>query len=131
MNISSSQKDRIYFLVKDPHWTLLWWVLSQETVQQLTTYHGGKLGHLVLRIYDVTLILFDGKNAHSWFDVEVHSDTDHWYLYIGASNRNYLAEIGYYSAEEQFIACARSHSIYMPREHTCDTIAYDTLTIFL
>lgn len=126
-----SQRDRIYFLVKDPHWTFLWWELSPETVQRVAAQHGGNLGQLVLRIYDVTHILFDGKNAHSWFDVEVDSDTDNWYLDLGESNRNYLAEVGYRGTSGHFTPCARSHSIYLPRKYACDTIAYDTSIISL
>ena len=125
------QKDRIYFLVKDPHWTFLWWQLAPETVQRVAEQNSGQPGQLVLRIYDVTHILFDGSNAHAWFDVDVFFETNYWYLNIGASDRNYLAEVGYRRADGQFTPCARSHSIYLPRDHPSDAGAYETSTILL
>ncbi len=98
-------------------------------MQTVAAQNGGQAGQLALRIYDVTHILFDGTNAHAWFDVDVFFETNYWYLNIGNSDRNYLAEVGYRRPDGQFSACARSHSIYLPRDHASDSDTYAPSTI--
>ena len=47
-----------------------------------------------LRVYDITDVLFDGNNAHSFFDIAV-GGADRWYINVTASNRSYVVEVGY------------------------------------
>ena len=127
--MATTQENHIYFLVKDPHWTFLWWELTQETLQCYAVQNDNTTNQLILRISDVTHIIYDGKNAHSWFDVEVRIKTNHWYLYIGESNRNYVAEIGFRKPDGLYIPYARSHSIYLPRDRACEYTKYNDSTI--
>src|SRR5438045_8528896 len=99
-------RDRIYFLLKDTHWTFIWWEIAEQTLDQflhqrattgsnLSCREGGlSEARLILRVHDVTDIIFDGYNSHSFFDTEVTGNTGHWYLYIPVSNRNYCVEFG-------------------------------------
>jgi hypothetical protein len=125
------QKSRIYFLVKDPHWTFLWWEIPRAAVEQVTARHGSIAERMTLRIYDVTHIIFDGSNAHYSFDLDVSMDTDHWYLNIWASDRNYCAEIGFKSAEGVFFPVVRSNTIYLPRDRPSDSTeeTWSTITV--
>jgi hypothetical protein len=116
-----TNRNRLIFLVKDPHWTFLWWELSPASLRQVIEDQRGDPGQLILRIYDVTHLLFDGQNAHLVFDVELDRSVDHYYLNIWAADRNYLAEIGLRYPPEIFHPLARSHSIYLPREHPSTT----------
>jgi hypothetical protein len=86
-------KDRIYFLVKDPHWTFIWWEITPETLSAIQAQTDGQLSPLILRVseYDV----FDDNRVHSTFDIPIVGETDHWYLNIWQSNRKYSVDIGF------------------------------------
>ena len=105
------EKNRIYFLVKDPHWTFIWWEMTKEMQKQM------KKAQLTLRIHDITHIIFDGNNSHSYLDVEVIGETDHWYLHIPVSNRNYCVELGLKEKDGTFYLITRSNTIYLPRDY--------------
>lgn len=111
ISFASLQKDRAYFLPKDSHWSFLWWELSQRTIRK---YAAAGDFQLMFRVHDVTDILFDGENSHSHFDVVVTDKTDHWYLYIHASNRNYVAQVGFYRRMTGFQPVVRSNTLYLP-----------------
>jgi hypothetical protein len=123
MLTSEPAGDRVYFLLKDPHWTFLWWELSPETVRRVVEEEMGgdaSQAQLWLRIHDVTDILFNGENSHSYFDVEVRGVTDHWYLHLAAAGRVYCAEVGFKTAGQRFHPAARSKPVFLPREGPSD-----------
>ena len=107
----------VIFLVKDPHWTFVWWELSESMLQTVEGELGRKASEaqLCLRVHDVTDIIFDGHNSHSSFDVDVVGPTDHWYLPIPAAGRNYCIELGF-KCGERFVAAARSNTAWLPKD---------------
>lgn len=106
--------DRAYFLLKDTHWTFLWWTLSSETQTRLFTSSSISSRAYWLRIHDVTDIIFDGANSHYSFDVETFESSDHWYIHLPYAGRVYCAEAGYLSDARQFIPGVRSNPLWMP-----------------
>ena len=108
-------KNRLYFLVKDPHWTFLCWEIDPR--QRISPAAGSRW---ILRIYDITDILFDGHNAHSFFDIEGIEHSDHWYLHLLLANRNYCAEIGWRSEPGLFQCLVRSNTLYLPPDGPAD-----------
>ena len=109
----------MYFLVKDTKWTYIWWHIIEDDLQMAVSKNVDTSYPLqfILRVYDVTDILFDGLNAHKQFDIEVHDLTDHWYLDIYESARNYLVEGGFRGQSGQFIPIVRSNTIFLPSDH--------------
>jgi len=85
----------------------------------------------MLRIHDITHIIFQGNNSHSYFDVEITGKTDHWYLNIPVCNRNYCAEIGIKTGQGGFLPLARSNPIYVPRDCPSDSPAQSRSRIVL
>ena len=69
-----------------------------------------------LRIYDIT----DDFNTVNYFDVHVFGYTDHWYLHIPASGREYSAEVGFKDKLGGFYPIARSNPITLPPERPCE-----------
>lgn len=126
-----SGEDRLIFLVKDPHWTFLWWEFTPDVAAKIKAQVVEASGLLVIRVYDVTHILFDGSNAHLSFDIDVSKEIDHYYLNIWASDRNYLAEIGMKYPEGLFRPLVRSNTIYLPRDHPSDATGETWSTITL
>ena len=127
--------DRIYFLAKDPHWTWIWWQLSEETVKNIIDHNSqSTVLEIRLRIHDITDIIFDGNNSHSRFDVtvcrlcggmshEVSWREGFWYVRIPVCNRCYCVEVGLISLDQQngqetskFTASARSNTVCLPRD---------------
>ncbi len=115
MNTYAGSPDRFYFLPKDPHWSFLWWKLSQDTLDRVnaeTTTESDK-AELGIRIYDVTGITSDMR-ASSHFDLRVHGITDHWYLQLPACNRTYCADLGFFLGSGTFLPVLRSNHICVP-----------------
>jgi hypothetical protein len=106
-----SKKNRIYFLAKDPHWAFIWWEIGEKIPR----------GQLTLRIHDVTHIIFDGKNSHRFFDIEVIGETDHWYPNLPVSNRNYCVDLGIKDERGNFYLITRSNTICLPRDCPSDS----------
>jgi len=93
------------------------WNIAPSTIERIRTscgnaWHGCRP---VLRVYDVTLIDFDGKNAHVWFDVDVGSCSGNYYLNIGWSERNAVAEMGFRLTTGAFHPASRSNVIFVDR----------------
>jgi hypothetical protein len=72
----------------------------------------------VIRIYDVTKIEFNGKNAHHLYDIPIPYQQGYWIVKGLFSNRSYLAEIGVKLSNNDFFPVLRSNSIRMPKLET-------------
>ncbi len=71
---------------------------------------------LIVRVYDVTDILFDGYNAHSFFDINIKEHAGSHYFTVEGSSRNYLAETGLLTGDGSFHSLARSGTLFMGRD---------------
>ena len=74
---------------------------------------------LIIRVYDVTYMIFDGGNAHSYFDVVVEGKRHNWYIHPSSDGRSFIADIGLRDSGGKFIALARSNCVQMPRAGEC------------
>jgi len=101
--------DRIVLLLKDPSWLYVYWEMSLNTQEKARNY----LSCLILRVYDVTDIIFDGYNASYYWDIPINTFTDNWYIPVKNSNRSYLVELGY-NQQGNFISLLRSNSVLTP-----------------
>lgn len=68
----------------------------------------------VVRIYDVTDIIFNGKNALHLYEISVPFDNGHWYINGLMTNRSYIAELGVLLTENNFFPILRSNTIQTP-----------------
>jgi hypothetical protein len=117
-------EDRIYFLLKDPHWAFTWWNDKRQLWRRVGDRHY-RLYHL--RIHDITDIDFDGSNSNSYFDIPLRSEcgagelisnnTDHWYVALPEPNRTYCAELclSRRNTSERMVI-ARSNPLFVPRD---------------
>jgi hypothetical protein len=111
---------RVVVLPKDPVWIYVYWEISKEVVKNLLKQHNGKIdfSSIVLRVYDITDIDFNGKNAHKYFDIKTTPNTLSWYINVGKYNRSCCVDIGYILENDDqgdYLTVARSNSIAMPR----------------
>lgn len=108
----------VTLIAKDPHCIYAYWEINGEDIQRIKTGREEAIdrGTYTLRIYDVTLLDFNGTNANYWFDLdELHMNNR--YVPVPADDAVYCAEIGVRLADGQFIAVARSNCVATPRGH--------------
>jgi glycosyltransferase involved in cell wall biosynthesis len=84
---------------------------------------------MVVRLYDVTDILFDGFNAHTFFDLEINGLSGSQYFAPERLARNYLAEIGFRLTDGSFHYIARSNTISFDRDRLSGD--YQTTGLFV
>jgi hypothetical protein len=90
------ETDHIALLMINPHAGHVYWHIMENSLNELRVQLGRKSDYasLVVRIYDITDIIFDGFNAHTFFDIEVGERSGNYYFKIDRTARNYLAEAG-------------------------------------
>lgn len=103
-------KDKLVLLPVNPKWVYAYWDFSSGLIQRLLAEKP------VLRLHDVTNIIFNGKNAHKTKEIQISSFAGNWYFNVDLSDADYLAEIGYYKSGE-FFPLLRSNLVRTPSDH--------------
>jgi uncharacterized protein len=67
---------------------------------------------IILRLYDVTDIYFNGSNAHSSYEFQLLKDTANWTIKGIKQGRSYLTEIGYKVNQNQYFPILRSNAVH-------------------
>jgi len=110
--------NKIVLLVRDPYWCYAYWDLSEELINNKRKEIKPEWGNydLILRIYDVTDIIFNGNNAHKFNDIKITGDANNWYINVWEAGRSYITDIGFKTADGHFILLARSNAVTTPRD---------------
>jgi hypothetical protein len=110
-------QNRITTLVVDPRRMYAYWEVRDDTIEaaRKALGPGGRDAWLNLRVYDVSGRIFDGTNAHSYFDVKVERHTRQWFFEIGKPTSTHCVEIGLKSHEGYFVKIARAGRVDFPR----------------
>jgi len=94
-----------------------YWEATREDLARLRRELGGS-GEIVLRFYDVTYIMFNGENAHTWFDITVDEGATSWYVNLCSPGRSLITDLGLRDREGNFVALARSNCVQAPHAWT-------------
>ena len=111
-------RDKIVLMARDPWWIYAYWEITSSTIDRLRE----KLGHAflsskrVLRVYDINDIIFDRKNAHRFFDIEIPPETNNWYIDTQGPGRSWCADYGLRLTNGEFITIVRSNTVHTPLE---------------
>jgi hypothetical protein len=110
-------QDRITILPIDPRRLYAYWEVRDDSIEaaRQALGKGGRDAWLNLRVYDITGRIFDGTNAHSYFDQKVDRDTRQWFFDIGKPTSTHCVEVGMKSYEGYFVKIARSGRVEFPR----------------
>jgi len=111
-------QDRAVLQVRDPWWLHAYWEITGPTFDSFKTrladaFYSAKM---VIRVYDVSDIIFDGKNAHSFFDVKINPQANNWYIDTGGPGRSWCVDVGLRLANGEFITIVRSNTVRTPLE---------------
>ncbi|RKY33019.1 MAG: hypothetical protein DRP74_01110 [Candidatus Omnitrophota bacterium] len=113
--------NRIIIQVRDPRWIHSYWEVTSDTWNRLRDelcdeFYKAKR---VLRVYDVSYIVFDGSNANSFFDVEINDYSNNWYVDTQGPGKSWCVDLGLLLPGGRFITIVRSNTVTTPIEGPC------------
>ncbi len=102
--------------IAGPRQGLVTWRVLEEWVEQTGATRADSWAgrRLVLRLYDVTLVDFDGFNAHRIFDIPLEHSAGERLFGADVAGRGELAEVGFLLPSGEFIPAARSQPVHFP-----------------
>lgn len=119
-------KTESYLLPKDPAWLFLFWEITQNTldcIKQQYSEETLRQARTIIRLHDVTdVALFDGTNSVCHYDMPVIFEARSWYINAPQTGRAYIADLGYLTADGQFILVSRSNQTTLPPGHISNII---------
>ena len=110
-------RTELVLMVVDPFHLFAYWEVTPESLRQAQDALGAEMdgARAVLRIYDISLIHFDGINAHHTFDIDISLEARNWYLPVWTAEKSYCADLGFVARTGRFHAIARSNVVHTPR----------------
>src|SRR5262245_22229227 len=124
-------RDRVTAMVVDPDRLYVYWEVTDAALERARAGlgAGGPDAWINLRVYDVTGRIFDGTNAHSYFDHALGRDDRQWFFTIGKPTSTAVVEVGLRSREGYFVRIARSGRADFPRREPVAPGPVDWLTV--
>ena len=117
--------NRIVILARDPWWIFAYWEIrkdkEEDAIRKIES-SGEVVQKSILRVYDITDVNFNGRNAHSYFDVDLKGLANNWYINVGSPDRSWIIEIGIVSNKGNFHVLARSNTIKTPAFGMSDSL---------
>jgi len=115
--VAQLEESRIVLMDIDPYSLHAYWEITNIDKKKVLKQfdESSKPPRQIIRVYDVTYIHFDGKNAHSYFDIEINRNRGNWYIDLWSFHKSLYAEIGMKSSLGDFHPIARSNFIDTPR----------------
>jgi glycosyltransferase involved in cell wall biosynthesis len=125
----SHSSDYISLVMITPGQGHVYWNVRQRTITSLIKKKKISEGKTrpVVRIHDVTDIIFDGTNSHRHFDISVHEYEGHSSFAHNHTARHYIAELGFLSGGS-YHAVARSGAVFF--DHDRPSGNYSTAGLF-
>ena len=104
-------KTELVLMPVDPFLVHVYWDFSAEDWEEVRA----RRQPVILRIYDVTMIEFNGANAHSYFDVSVGLEARNWYVPLWSAEKSLCADLGWPLPDGSFETLVRSNVIQTAR----------------
>jgi hypothetical protein len=121
-------EEKIVLMTRDPYVAHAYWEVPSARIEREKAWLGWN-SRLCIRIYDVTGIQFDGRNALGYYDQEVYERTGSWYFDLGRPTHSFCADLGLLSPEGKFLTLARSNYVTMPRDGVSDVVDEEWMVV--
>ena len=110
-------RTELVLMVVDPLLLFSYWEVTPESLRQAQHALGTEMegARAVLRFYDISLIHFDGTNAHHTFDIDIGLEARCWYVHLWTAEKSYCADLGFVARTGRFHAITRSNVVHTPR----------------
>ena len=119
-------EETIVLIPRDPYTAYAYWEVTHDRIEKETSRLGGS-SSLVVRVYDITGVSFDGTNANAYHDYEISGRVGNRYCELDRPSHMLCAEVGLLSPEGAFTALARSDAVVMPRDRASDETGEERL----
>jgi hypothetical protein len=108
---------------RDPDCIFACWEIAPQKIKELEKLVGAqafKSCRRVLRVIDVTDIVFNGANAWQILDVTIDDSERKKYLRVPEAGRTYVVHYGIMTPENSFFSAIESNACAMPRKGVSD-----------
>ena len=111
-------QDKIVLQVRDPRWIHAYWEVRSSTLERLRNEFKDEFfrAKRILRVYDISHIIFDGNNAHRFFDIQLNELANNWYIDTAGPGRSWCVDLGLLLPSGAFITIVRSNTVETPLE---------------
>ncbi|HAZ44648.1 MAG TPA: Rho termination protein, partial [Cyanobacteria bacterium UBA11371] len=116
----------IVLLPRDPQWAYAYWDIPNDRKEELRRAGGQQIA---LRLYDVTDINLDSQSPHSIQEYPCDELAREWYLPVPVSDRDYVVDIGYRTADGRWLVLARSEAVRVPPLYPSDWVEEQFITV--
>jgi hypothetical protein len=115
----------------DPDRLYAYWEVTDSAIDKARAGlgAGGSAAWLNVRVYDTSGLIFDGTNAHSYFDHGVSRSDRQWFFVVGKPSSSAFVEIGMRSKEGYFVKIARSSRVDFPRKDPAPWVEPEWMTV--
>ena len=112
---SSYNKDRLVLMVRDPWWIFAYWEITPQKVEEAKNILKDNFysSYFALRVYDISNVIFDGTNAHYYFDIPINLEARNWYISLPGDGRSWCVDLGL-KGEFGFYTLLRSNPVHCP-----------------
>jgi hypothetical protein len=124
-------QDRVTATFVNPERLYCYWEVTDAAMDVARRALGpsGQNAWLNVRVYDITGRLFDGTNAHSYFDHKIERHDRQWFFEIGKPTSTACVEVGLKSNEGYFVKITRSGRVDFPRRGPAGEGPVEWLTV--
>src|SRR5215471_8602881 len=124
-------QDRVTAMYVNPERLYAYWEMTDGAIDiaRRALGPGGAGAWLNVRVYDISGRLFDGTNAHSYFDHKLERHDRQWFFDINKPTSTACVEVGLKSTEGYFVKIARSGRVDFPRRGPTGEGSVEWLTV--
>ncbi|MEA1868377.1 MAG: DUF4912 domain-containing protein [Thermodesulfobacteriota bacterium] len=103
-------ESQVVLLPVEPYLVHAYWDVTSNDIEKAKQRLGDDYGQsqAVLRFYDVTNIIYDGTNAHGFFDVDIDLQAKDWYVNLWSPDKSYFVDLGFKTGDDFCLSLARS-----------------------
>ncbi len=99
---------KVLLLAREPHWLYSHWDLTRE---QQRGYNARSVHHhLVLRVHA------EADSGQPEVEQHVHADSRSWFIHVNGAATRYVAELGFYQGEEEWVSIGSSSAVTTPAD---------------
>jgi hypothetical protein len=99
---------KFLLIPRDPHWLYAHWDLTNEQQRRYNLASTDR--HLIIRIYR------DAAAGQPESEIHVHPESRHWFVHVVGAQTTYVAELGYYNADSQWVSISVSAAATTPSD---------------
>lgn len=119
---SESVETKLTAQVKDSHWLLATWTITQSSLDRAKAALGAYWYQAVpvIRVYDITTNENSRTSKAYVKDVEVKIDSGLWFVQIDQPARSYKLQLGFVTPQNKFFGLVYSHKLTPPMPEVCE-----------